>query len=97
VIRHASTHMQTQLRTEFIVAVVDDETAQRLEESELPITVVRCSSGRSSALNAGAALARGEVTHQAPHTIARLPSILVSSAQVLVLTRRGSHLKVFAL
>ncbi|KAJ1486945.1 nucleotide-diphospho-sugar transferase [Baffinella frigidus] len=61
VIRHASTHMQTQLRTEFIVAVVDDETAQRLEESELPITVVRCSSGRSSALNAGAALARGEV------------------------------------
>jgi hypothetical protein len=65
VIRHASTHMQTQLRTEFIVAVVDDESAQRLEESELPITVVRCSSGRSSALNAGAALARGEVVNPA--------------------------------
>ena len=60
-IRHATEQMGTQLRTEFFVAAVDDETAQRVEESELPITVVRCSSGRSSALNAGAALARGEV------------------------------------
>mmetsp|Transcript_9051 Transcript_9051/g.14318 ORF Transcript_9051/g.14318 Transcript_9051/m.14318 type:complete len:207 (+) Transcript_9051:458-1078(+) len=36
-------------------------TNQKLQYCEIPITIVRCASGRSAALNAGAAKARGDV------------------------------------
>eukprot|EP00287_Rhodomonas_sp_CCMP768_P015607 CAMPEP_0196758594 /NCGR_PEP_ID=MMETSP1091-20130531/104270_1 /TAXON_ID=302021 /ORGANISM="Rhodomonas sp., Strain CCMP768" /LENGTH=303 /DNA_ID=CAMNT_0042107423 /DNA_START=64 /DNA_END=975 /DNA_ORIENTATION=- len=60
-IRHAKANIHIEAGVEFIVSVVDDLTAARLQDSALEVTVVRSMPGRSAALNAGAAVAGGDV------------------------------------